>query len=146
MIEVVPAKSATCDQQTFLFNTLGILNTSRDNSIYKITAVFDGKEYLFNSIDWQATTHKAFRIHQDDFVIDKDSYLLKKYMNIIYKIEKFNAETMQHEPDYAFAVQPLCEKQPNLILGQFQLPLFEGRPPDILFENKSNALKIIEYY
>lgn len=69
---------------------MGILNTSRDHSIYKITAVFEGKQYLFNMIDWQATTHKAFRIAQDDFVVDKEAYALKKHMNIIYLIDKFN--------------------------------------------------------
>lgn len=40
---------------------------------------------------------------------------------IVYCIDRFNCETCEYEPDYAFAVHPLVQQTPKLkvAFGQF---------------------------
>lgn len=55
-VESAAALNVIDFQNGFQFNVLGILNTNRDNSIYKITAFIGDLVFEFKEIDWQTTT------------------------------------------------------------------------------------------
>jgi len=50
----------------FQFNLLGVMNTIKDNGIYKISAKIDDLEFTIEAVDWTQTTQRNFRFAQAD--------------------------------------------------------------------------------
>ena len=132
----------------FKFNLLGILNTTRDNSIYTVTAKLNHLQFRMTQVDWDFTTQNRFRFAQADFRVDKKDYSLEQHANIVYTIDKYNPSTKKIKHNYAFAVQPISAfttfGQLSLVVGQYQLPIYEGQPPNDLYRNLADSKEIIK--
>ncbi len=85
-----------------------MFGTNREKSFYKITAVVGGKEYIFDSPDWNYVSNSVWRlIIKKDHPIDTNKVPFTEHSSIVYKIDRYDFGSCCLEEGYAFAVQPL---------------------------------------
>lgn len=107
--------------QGFHFNIHSIINTTRDNSIYKVTAIIGQHQFVFKDCNWDYSSVNNYRITAaKDYVVLPAQYELGVGSAILWKIQKYCFDTKTLENDFAFAVQPLTT------VGNGKLLFFAG--------------------
>ena len=65
-----------------------------------------------SNIDWNISNLRQFRFKNDNVIVSKDlskSDIFQENSAIVFKIDRFNTETLELEQDYAFTMLPLFE-------------------------------------
>lgn len=90
--------------EAFKFNVMGLLSTSRDNCMYRVTAKLNHLKFVWDQPDWDATTQSVYRFQQEDVIVKRADYTLEEHAAIIYIITRYNPETQVLDHNYGFAV------------------------------------------
>ena len=121
------------EEDAFRFATIGIFNTPRDNSFYKIVALVGDRSFTFSNPDWRATNATTYRFEEDkDVSLEAGPLQLEKNQCIVYEIHCWNPE--RNVVEYVgFSLQPLVTQmrgETYLVCGQQQLPVYHGKVPE----------------
>lgn len=76
--------------------------------------------------------------------MDPRQVKIKDNSAIVYRVIRYDLETKTEDLDYAFAVQPLVhttQGETFLVQGQYQLPLFKGKPPQAILDGQKETIR-----